>query len=233
MLPEVEKLLRVQERDLKIRRLRLDLKNAPVHEAQAREKLSQNQRAVKAAQDAQQQNEVEIKKIELDIETRKTTIGRLKTQQFETRKNEEFRALEHDIARYEENISSLEDGELTLMEKAEALRAHLTKAKDALAETQKLVDAELEQIQLRQKHAQENIASLEGERRQLTEGLDEDLLQRYDRLLVNKAPAVAALENGVCGGCHMKVTPSNLSAVKAEKAVASCEQCGRILYWIM
>ena len=43
--------------------------------------------------------------------------------------------------------------------------------------------------------------------------------------------AVVGLVDEVCQGCHMKVTKSTIVAVKAEKQIAHCENCGRILYW--
>ena len=64
--------------------------------------------------------EVERKKLELDVGTRAESISRLKTQQYQTRKNEEFRAIGHEIERYENEIRKLEDQELELMIDAEA-----------------------------------------------------------------------------------------------------------------
>ncbi|NRB74653.1 MAG: hypothetical protein HRU46_09875, partial [Verrucomicrobiales bacterium] len=62
--------------------------------------------------------------------------------------------------------------------------------------------------------------------------VDPDLLYIYDRLFKAKAGmAVVGLVDEVCQGCHMKVTKSTVVNVRAEKQVANCENCGRILYW--
>jgi predicted nucleic acid-binding Zn-ribbon protein len=71
---------------------------------------------------------------------------------------------------------------------------------------------------------------LDATRESYTAGLDEDLLDDYKRLFTTKNEAVVALQNEVCNGCHMKVTVSTVSAVKARKSVVHCEQCNRILY---
>jgi predicted nucleic acid-binding Zn-ribbon protein len=65
----------------------------------------------------------------------------------------------------------------------------------------------------------------------LLEGLDEDLIERYERLFETKnARAVVAVEHDVCTGCHMKVTAQTGLALRSEKEIVSCPQCGRLLH---
>jgi len=65
------------------------------------------------------------KKLELDVGTRTETISRLKTQQYQTRKNDEFQAIGHEIERYENEIRKIEDNELELMVEADKVKADL------------------------------------------------------------------------------------------------------------
>ncbi|MDX1681310.1 MAG: hypothetical protein R3242_11345 [Akkermansiaceae bacterium] len=95
MLDEVRSLLALQTLDRRLIALAQDLEKLPQEEARARTKLADDEKAVADAKEAVQKGEMELKKLELDAETRKTTIGRLKTQQFETRKNDEYQALAH------------------------------------------------------------------------------------------------------------------------------------------
>src|SRR5215472_13299290 len=71
------------------------------------------------------QLEVERKKLELDVGTRTESISRLKTQQYQTRKNDEFQALGHEIERYENEVRKLEDEELELMIEADKLKSQI------------------------------------------------------------------------------------------------------------
>ena len=114
MQKTVEKLLIIQERDQKIRELNKELERLPAEEEQARARLAGDTAAVEAARKAIQENEIAMKNFELDIDTRKDTIAKLKTQQFETRKNEEFTALGDEITRYGDEVTALEDSELEL-----------------------------------------------------------------------------------------------------------------------
>ena len=232
MLPEIESLLILQSKDQAIRKLQRELKRIPLEEEDARSRLSGDHAAVLAIKEKLQLNEIAIKNLELDIETRRTTITRLKNQQFETKKNEEYRALGNEVVRYEGEVSGLEDQELELMETAENLNTELKTAQAKLGSCQELVDDELAQLAERNKNCELQIRELESERAEAASKIDEDLLSRYDRTLAaKKDAALVPLQHGTnCGGCHMKVTSATANGTKAEKEITACEQCGRILY---
>jgi predicted nucleic acid-binding Zn-ribbon protein len=83
----------------------------------------------------------------------------------------------------------------------------------------------------RRENLESRKAELEAERPRFTEGVDEDLLDRYNRLFKSKnGIALVTVEHEVCTGCHMKVTHQAILEVKAEKEIIGCPQCGRILY---
>ncbi|MGA0899738.1 MAG: hypothetical protein ACO3SO_04970 [Luteolibacter sp.] len=82
MLDEVRSLLALQELDRRIIALDQDLEKMPQQEARARNKLAEDEKAVANAKEAVNQGEMALKNLELDAETRKTSIARLKTQQF-------------------------------------------------------------------------------------------------------------------------------------------------------
>lgn len=234
MLPELEKLLVIQDRDLKIRDTQKDIDRIPLEEEQAKGRLAEDEAAVRAAKAAMQQNEIAIKNLELEVETCQQTLARLKVQQFETRKNEEFRALAHEIERYEQQIVEREDRELELMEKADALKTVLGQAKDKLAATQALVDEELKQLGERLVICQEKLVALRAERQRLASQVDPETLSLYDRMARNKGNVIVRLDDhsGMCGGCHMKVTTATMHKARAEQEITHCEQCSRILYVI-
>ena len=99
MQPTIHSLLILQERDQKLLLVARDLERIPRDEAQANGALAADKAALDKAIDAQRQCEVATKKIELDIATRRNTILRLKQQQFETRKNDEYTALGNEALR--------------------------------------------------------------------------------------------------------------------------------------
>ena len=231
MLPEIEQLLIIQDRDQKITKLNSDIERLPLEEQQAKQRLKSVIESVNSAESEIKGNEVEISKIELDIDTRKDSITKLKNQQLETKKNEEFAAMEHSITNYQDEISQLEDSQLELMEKGEELNNSLEEANDIHAKEQKVVDAELAIIKERKIQFSKKIEELKSDREKIASNIDNDLLDQYNRIFKSKkGVAVSEFVNDICSGCHMKVTPTTAGMVRAEKVVSTCDQCGRILY---
>lgn len=231
MLDEVRALLILQDRDRRLLSLTKDLEKLPQDESRARTKLAGDEAAVKQAHDALIDCELRLKRLELDAGTRKTTIQRLKIQQFETRKNEEYQALGHEITRYEKEVDELETRELELMEEMDGLKSAQKSAEAALAKTQVLVNEDLQVIGERRARMLSEQVEVTAERDRLMTTVPDTALPIYQRLMKTKAGlAVAAMHEGKCEGCHMKLIPSTTTAVNAAKQLTRCENCGRILY---
>lgn len=231
MLDEVRALLILQDRDRRLLSITKDLEKLPQEEARARTKLSGDEAAVKKAHDGLVDCELRLKRLELDAGTRKTTIQRLKIQQFETRKNEEYQALGHEITRYEKEVDELETRELELMEEMDGLKVALSSAQAALAKTQTLVDEDLNLVAGRRERLLAEQREVTTEREVLAANVPDEVMPVYQRLMKTKAGlAVAPMQEGKCGGCHMKLIPSTHAAVNGGKQLTRCENCGRILY---
>jgi predicted nucleic acid-binding Zn-ribbon protein len=230
MLPVVAQLLQLQERDQRIRSLTKDLKDNPKLQERAKSRLADDEAGVATALGRMREVEIKIKNLDLDAQTRRNSIARLKDQQFNTRKNEEFQAMGHEILRYEKEVTGLEDQELELMEQLEGVKPAYAAAQKQLAATKKLVDDELKELDERFKAIEARVADLKVERAAIAAPIEPEILGLYDRLTKNKGDAVALLEAGICKGCHVKVVSGTLQALKAGQSITQCEQCGRILY---
>lgn len=231
MLDEVRALLILQDRDRRLLALAKDLEKLPQDEARAKTKLAGDEAAVTRAHDALMDSELRLKRLELDAGTRKTSIARLKIQQFETRKNEEYQALGHEIVRYTKEVDDLETRELELMEEMDTRRAALKAAEAARATTRKLVDEDLASIAQRRERMEAELTEVRAERATLAGRVPEAIMPLYERLMKSKAGlALAPMHEGKCSGCHMKLIPSTVVAVQSSKEPARCEDCGRILY---
>lgn len=231
MLEEVQKLLVLQDRDRKLRTLKRELDAMPGERRDLEEKLAGAAARLNEAKQRGKEIEVERKKLEVEAQAKRDSIARFKTQQFQTRKNEEFQALSNEIERYEKDIEAIEDRELDLMQEAEELKPKIAEADREAARSKEQINSQLSDIDAKTKAIEDQIATLSADREQLTEGLDEDLVDRYQRLFSNKGEAVVALEHEVCMGCHMKITTQTAVRVKGGKELVTCDQCGRILYF--
>src|SRR2546422_7337805 len=143
MLEAIEKLLILQDRDRKISRLRSELANIGPERQALAAKTAASQAALDVARQRTRQIESDRKKLELDAEAKKQAIERYSLQQFQTKKNDEYRALAHEISLAREAIVKLEDQQLELMEQAEAVQKQVATATRTAEEAKKLADRQL------------------------------------------------------------------------------------------
>jgi uncharacterized protein len=229
--PELEKLLVLQDRQQKIRQIENEIKTLPLQRKSLETQLSASIAGLDALKLRAKQVEVDRKKLELDVGTRQDTIAKLRTQQYETRKNDEFQAMGNEIQRYEKEISSIEDQELELMDQADKVKVELASEEKKAAGTKDSISRQLVDLESKTKTLEGRLEELRKERADLASKIDEDLLDRFDRLFESKGDAaIVAIEHGTCTGCHMKITTATAMHAKAGKEIVSCEQCGRILY---
>jgi uncharacterized protein len=228
---ELEQLLVLQDRDQKIKQVQAELKTIPQQQKTLEAQLASSAAGLEALKQKARQVEVERKKLELDVGTRTDTISRLKTQQYETRKNDEFQAMGHEIERYAKEIQKIEDQELELMVQADQLKEQVLADQKRTSTANESVGRQMSDLESKAKLLESQLEKLRKERIDLAANVDEDLLNRFERLFASKGDAaVVALEHEVCTGCHMKITTQTAVRVKAGKEIVSCEQCGRILY---
>jgi hypothetical protein len=228
---ELEQLLVLQDRQQKIRHIQAEIKTVPLERSHLESQLAATEAGVESLKQKGRQVEVERKKLELDVGTRTESIARLKTQQYQTRKNDEFQAISHEIERYENEIRKLEDQELELMIEADKLKGEFEAADKSARATKDSISRQLTDLETKLQALESRQQELETERAALAAQIDDDLLDQFERLFNSKGDAaIVAVEHGVCTGCHMKVTTATAARVKAGKEIVNCEQCGRILY---
>ncbi len=93
----IEKLLILQDRDRRILRIREQLARIEPERQLFQGRTASAQAGLDNAKLKVKQTETDRKKLELEVETKKQQIERYALQQFQTKKNEEYRALAHEI----------------------------------------------------------------------------------------------------------------------------------------
>jgi predicted nucleic acid-binding Zn-ribbon protein len=142
----------------------------------------------------------------------------------------ELQSIESEITSLRNRISAKEDQLLEVMERREELEKGLGPLESELAEARARVQdvdssagRELEEIE-------QAVKAKTAERTQLVVGIDPDLLELYEDLRRQKK-GVAAVElvDGVCQGCHQKMSPVYLERLKNTVGIRRCEYCRRIV----
>ncbi len=232
MFDTIEKLLILQDRDRKIQRVKNELAHIEPERQMLRSKAAGAQAVLESAKLRTKQIESSRKDLELEVEAKKQLIAKYANQQLQTRKNEEYRALAHEIEMAREAIFKIENQEIELMEQAEAAQKEVSLGTQRATEARKLVEEQVTQLGTREEGLKKELADLEVNRDELASVVDAGARARYDRLVKSKGEnVVVGVQHGVCGGCHMKLPPQLLVSCQADKELVTCINCGRILYY--
>jgi predicted nucleic acid-binding Zn-ribbon protein len=232
MLETIEKLLILQDRDRNILRIKNELAHIEPERQMLKSKAAGAQSGLESAKHRQMQIESDRKKLELEVVAKKQQIEKYALQQFQTRKNDEYRALAHEIELCKEAIVKLEDQQLDLMEKAETAQKEAAAAAQRANDAKKLADGQIASLAAREQNLQRELAELQSNREQLLLAVDEAARSRYERLLKSKGDnVVVGVQHGVCGGCHMRLPTQIIVSCQAQQELVTCINCGRILYY--
>jgi len=227
----IRKLLALQDRDQRLRAFHSEQEAIPREKAAKERLIADAADRLDKARTRAKQIEVEKKSLEGEAAAKREQIARYKVQQMQTRKNEEFSALSHEIEGVEKLVSEIEDHEIELMEEAETLRPQIAAAEQTYTSEKSKYEAQIAALSEKAGNLNARIQDMETARASCLADVDEDLLDRYQRLFQTKnGAAVVAIEHDVCTGCHMKVTTQTIVALKSHKEIVSCPQCGRILF---
>ena len=142
----------------------------------------------------------------------------------------ELESLQHEIENLKRRRSDREDELLVILEQREELElrakerdARAAELRGALDEVAGSAASELERIG-------EDLQAKAAEREALVPLFDAELLELYEDLRQQKKGIGAApLVDGVCGGCHEKLSAMELDKLRRADGVARCEYCRRIL----
>jgi uncharacterized protein len=232
MLEIIEKLLILQDRDRKIHRVQQELAQIAPERESLRAKAGSTQAQLEAAKNRVKQIESERKQRDLEVEAKKSQIEKYANQQLQTRKNEEYKALAHEIEMAREAIFKIEDAEIVLMEQAEAAQKDVVRATGEATEAKKLADSQITELGQREENFKKELAALQQGRAELASAVDESARNRYERLLKSKGEnVVVGIDHGACGGCHMKLQQQLIVSCQSQREIVTCSSCGRILYY--
>ena len=232
MLETIEKLLILQDRDRRIGQVQGELAHIEPERQALKAKATGTQARLEEAKQRVKHGESDRKRLELDVEAKKQMIERYANQQLQTRKNEEYRALTHEIDMCKADIVKIEDQELELMEQAELAQKEIVRLSREAGDAKKLVDEQVAKLDAREQNLQKELAELQNNREELAAAVEAGTGARYERLVRSKGEnVVVGVQHGVCGGCHMKLPPQILVACQAQQEIVSCTNCGRILYY--
>ncbi len=230
--PKIEKLLVLQARDQNRNSVEVQLRAVPRDIAAVEERIAAEKAAFESARGELRELEAKKKSVETEIGAAEERLSRYKSQQVEVRKNDEYQALGVQIARTQAEVGGFEEDELKVMYAIDDARRRSAAAE---AELKRNIAGHEERIRTLRARG----AAVEAELKEAQEassaaraGIDEAALRLYDRLAAKPGlPAVVAIRDSKCEGCHLKISWNIESEARKGDKLVTCDQCGRIVYW--
>lgn len=232
MLDSIEKLLVLQERDLRIERLEEELEQIPAQRASLQGKTRSSKEALDAAKKKVMEIEARRKELELEANTIKERVAKYSNQQLQTKKNEEYKALTNEIENCRKQIMALEDRQIGCMEETEVAQKQVLAAQKIADAARQDMESSVGDLDSRETGLKKELAEMETSRQELAAAVEETTRHRYQRLFDLKGGrVVVGIQHGVCGGCHMRLPAQIPVMVRGAQELVTCPNCGRILYY--
>ncbi|WP_165227195.1 zinc ribbon domain-containing protein [Aquisphaera insulae] len=185
------------------------------------------EKARKALQDAK----LALKKNEHTLQAQQTKIDDLKVKLNQVKKNEEYRALQNQIAHDKLAMGKVEDEILKGYETIEAQAAAVAAVEaevQGFAKELAALEADIDAQAVGQKA---QLGELEASIVSAETSIPADDRERYSRTVRQfGADALATCEAGACLGCFTAVTPQMVNHLIVGDMLVFCKSCGRLLY---
>ena len=234
LAPVLEKLLILQDRDAKRLGLEAQLKAVPKDIAAVEQKIAGEKAAIETARHELMGLESKKKLLETEIGSAEDKLAKYRTQQSQVRKNEEYQALGHEIETATGAIGVLEEQELQIMYGIDEAKKKFAAAEAELKANISGHEARIRTLREREASLSTELKTAQADVAAARSPLSEPELRQYDRIAARGMPACVAIRGGKCGGCHLKVSNEVESAARGKSSdgkLATCDQCGRLVYW--
>ncbi|MFA5109782.1 MAG: C4-type zinc ribbon domain-containing protein [Desulfobaccales bacterium] len=232
MLPELSKLIDVQELDKVIREVTQELDRLP-EELKAGEAALEELQAAHAARLQEVEDlKAQRRDTELEMAEMEESIKSSRARLMEIKSNIEYKAMLKEIAFKEDQRDQRETRTLELMDLMETQNRLIAELNGQMADQETVLERLRQEVTVEGEKLKKELAELEEKRKKLRKGVPAGLMKRYEFIRQRRnGTAIAPVQEGVCLGCHMNILPQQFIDLQKGLEILQCPHCQRILYW--
>jgi len=232
MIEQLKELKRLQDVDVKIITMQDERQRLP-------EELSQEAQALEDCKLFLAQIEGELKDMqvlhkekEVALQAKEENIKKLQGQLYQVKKNDEYRALENEIASNKADNSIVEEEILKLLDDLDEKKNEVQLKKQDVEEAENKLKAKEIEVKERISQLDSEIETFSQERSKIAALIDKEVVVVYDRIIQSKKAqlALVSVKDSACQGCFMHVRSQLVNEARLGKNLTFCEHCARILY---
>jgi predicted nucleic acid-binding Zn-ribbon protein len=231
MSATAEQLVTLHQLHQRARALRERMASGPKTLAARTAAAATRQAELEQARKALQDTKVQLKKHEHAIQGIDTKIDDLKIKLNLVKKNEEYKALQNQIAHDQASKAKIEEEMLVELEAIDSQSADLGKLEADVKRYASEVAALQREIEEQALSHNTQLRELEAAIVAAETTIPETYRDQYRRIVARYgADALAACEDGACHGCFTSLTPQMINDLINGEGLSFCLSCGRLLY---
>jgi len=233
MNADLERLIALQRLDSAAHDARRRLSDEPDRQRALEARVEEARLKVAAAKERLADNQTARRAIEKDVAMHQGRLSKFREQAMAVKTNQEYHAIQHEIAFADAEVKKLEEKILEGMLEADDLTAAAKEADAALAATVKDADAEKRALAAEYTQLTQSLETIAGERSALTAGLTAHVLALFELVAKRRnGVAIAEARDGICTICHVRLRPQVFNTILRNEDILQCDHCNRILYFV-
>lgn len=234
MKAELAQLIALQNADTNIRRLQAEIESIPERRAEIESEFDQRAFEIRALEERRDNARHERTRLEAETFEQKQRAERADRNLMSAKKTDEYTAAIREADAARKQMSAFETQILEQMEIIEQAEKELA---ERAPEVEKLGADMAERFKGFDEQAriqQQELDVARAERERLLGELPKPMSALYKRISarIRDGVAMAEARNGACTACYMALRPQIMSDVRRGAEVITCDNCGRILYYV-
>ncbi len=233
MLPDLERLIKLQQLDDFVERARRTVAEHPARVQALDTRLNAAREQLAAARQRVADGQAARRTLEKELAAVQGRLSKFKDQLMEVKTNREYQAMQKEIEVAQQEVRATEDRILERMVEADDLAAGVKQAEGAQAAAQKEIDAERREMDAEVARLRGELERSGSQREALLAAISPEVLAVYQAVAAKRrGVAVAEARNGLCTICQVRLRPQVYNDILRNDSIIQCDSCQRILYCV-
>jgi uncharacterized protein len=231
MLPDLERLIQLQQLDTFTENARRRVADHPSLAEALDARLASSTSALEAARAGLADNQVGRRAVEKDLAMIQARLSKFKDQLMEVKTNKEYQAMLKEIEAAQNEVRHLEDKILERMLEADDLAARAKEAEARLAADKQVIADERRQLEAETATLRRELEEATARRAAVAGQITPALVATYETVRARRGTAVVEVKGGYCTACHVRMRPQVANELRRNEIIFQCESCQRVLYF--
>jgi len=230
---DLERLIALQRLDADIRDAERRISEEPARHLAFEARIEGQKTKLASAKQTLADNQAARRTLEKDVAVHQGRLSKFREQAMAVKTNQEYHAIQHEIAFAESEIKTIEDKILEVMLTGDDVNAAVKQNELALASEQKAVEAERKALAAEISTLKTSVDRLRSERAALAGKVDPQHLSTFEIVSSRRnGIGVAEARDGICTICHVRLRPQVFNTIRRNEEIVQCDSCKRILYYV-